>query len=76
MSVQEEQTFLKMRTENFVKVARIEEVMTRRRLLILGELPSSSVIKIIVPKHAVLMRRIINIIRDNFKHGRRYAGKV
>ena len=60
-----------MRTKNFVKVARIEEVMTRRRLLILGELPSSSFIKIIVPKHVVLMRRIINIIRDNFKHGRR-----
>ena len=71
MSVQLEQTFLKMRTENFVKVARIEEVMSRRRLLILGEFLSSSAIKVVVPKHVVLMRRIINIIRDNFKHGRR-----
>ena len=39
-------------------------------------IPSSYTIKIVLPKHIVLIMRMINLIRDNFKHGRHYAGKT
>ena len=68
-SVQVDHTFVNMGAKNLVKGARIGKVMSRRKSSILMSFPSSSAIIIVLPKYVVKIMRIINLIRDNFKHG-------
>ena len=57
-----------MHAKDLVKEARIREVMKRRRSPILSEIFFKSAIKIVLTKHVILIIRIIDIIRDSFKH--------
>ena len=66
--VQVNQTLLKLRVKNRVKVAIIRKIMSRKRPPILRELLSSFVIKMALPKHVVLITGIINLIKDHFNH--------
>ena len=68
-SVQIDQTFLKVRAKNLVKVVGIGEVMSRKIPPVLRERSFVLALKIVLPKHIILMKPIISIIRGNFKHG-------
>ena len=59
-----------MLAKNFVKVARIGEVMSRRIPLILMELSFKFRHQNIVTEDVVLIIPIVKIIRDNLNHGR------
>ena len=52
-----------------MKVARVGEIMSRREPPMLKSFLSNSAIKIVLPKHVVIIIRIINLVRDSFKHG-------
>lgn len=54
-------TFFKVCAKHFVKVNRIGKVMKRRP-------PSYSAIKIKLAKHLILIMRIVDLIREIFKH--------
>ena len=60
-----------MHAVNVVKITRIGEVMGRKRPFPLRKLSFKSAIKIVLPKHVVLIIRIINIIinMDDIRQG-------
>ena len=58
-NVEVNQTFLKVRSKNLVKVTRIRENMWTKRLPTLRKLPSSSTIKKVLSRNDVLIMRII-----------------